>query len=73
MENNYYPGFPHPAEDLTNFISGIDFVVVATRHKQVVRYSTPDCQSFCNWLLAHGVKNINKEAGTLVRGYYSRK
>ena len=70
-KNNTYPGFPYPSSDLTEFMCGFNFVVLATVHKQVVRHDIDDIPPFRQWLVSQGVKDITDEAGGLIVDIYT--
>ncbi len=71
MNNNTFPGFPHPATDLVEYMCGIDFVVLATNKKLIVRHNTTDIEPFRQWLNSHGVEDITPEAGKAIIEIYT--
>ncbi len=71
MNNNTFPGFPHPATELVEYLCGVDFVVVATTGKLVVRHNAADTGPFRQWLDSHGVQNITEEAGAAIQEVYT--
>ncbi len=68
-----FPGFPHPASELIEFLCGIDFVVVATTKKLVVRHNATDTGPFRQWLTSHGIPDITDQAGKAILEIYTHK
>ncbi len=66
-----FPGFPHPANELIEFLCGIGFLIVATTKKLVARHNAANTEPFRQWLTSHGVKDITNEAGTVIKEIYT--
>ncbi len=71
QNNNTFPGFPHPANELIEFLCGIDFVVVATSTKLITRHNATDTSPFRQWLTSHGVPDITPLAGMAIIEIYT--
>ena len=71
--NNTFSGFAHKAEELSAYIFSIDTFVISLITTEVISHTTDDPIAFGKWLVAHGVRNINGEVGSLVTEYYFPK
>jgi len=58
-----YPGFPHPATELSAFTFSIDFFIVGLINGSTVHFVPEDPADFERWLVSHKVRDIRKDDG----------
>lgn len=68
METNKgYPGFDHAPGELCYFKVEGKLVSIYWNDGNVVKHEPEDLESFCLWLLANGIKDI--EDGSIYNGF----
>ncbi|WP_134091130.1 hypothetical protein [Olivibacter sp. XZL3] len=58
---NTYPAFEFPASELSAFAVTIDFFSISLKSGKIIHFQPEDVQSFYDWLVAHGIRDIQKE------------
>ena len=70
MNNETFPGFPHPAAEIISYISRKDRFVITLRPKEVKTHRSRDEAAFRQWLAYHSIKDITGEVGTMITEIY---
>ncbi|WP_460685599.1 hypothetical protein [Niabella aquatica] len=56
--NNTYPALEFPASELSAFGFISNFFSISLKNGTIIHSAPDDMQSFYNWLISHGVRNI---------------
>ena len=61
--NNRYPGFEHPASDLSKFLAASDFFTIMLKDGGIIHFTPDDAKSFRHWLLLNKIIDMRTENG----------
>lgn len=53
-----FAGFPHDAKALSAFALCIDIFIITLKTGEMVQHQPTDVPAFKQWLLRHGVRNV---------------
>ncbi len=56
--NNTYPALEFPASELSAFGFISNFFSISLKNRTIIHFTPDDMQSFYNWLISHGVRDI---------------
>jgi hypothetical protein len=59
--NNTYPALKFPASELSAFGFISNFFSISLRNGNIIHFMPDDVESFYNWLLEHGVRDIRND------------
>lgn len=59
--NNTYPGFGHPASELSAFTNTLDVFIISLKDGAIVQFTPEDTHGFLSWLQKNSVRNINTD------------
>ncbi|CAM2854475.1 hypothetical protein DRF59_00935 [Chryseobacterium flavum] len=77
--NNTYPDLKFPSSELSAFAVTIDFFIISFKNGNLIHFVPDNVQTFYDWLIAHGVRDIQKENPTAItpnresKGWFKRK
>lgn len=61
--NSRYPGFNYSAQELSKFLTALDFFTVMLKDGSIIHFTPDDVNSFTHWLLLNNVKDMRTEKG----------
>lgn len=61
--NKTYPALNIPASELSAFAVCIDLFIISLKNGNLVHFTPDDGKSFYDWLVAHGIRDVEKDKG----------
>lgn len=65
--NNTYPALKFPSSELSAFTYSIDCFIISLKNGELINFTPDNVQTFYDWLIANGVRDIKKEPRTNVK------
>lgn len=59
--SNTYPALQFPASELSAFAVTMDIFTISLKNGKLIHFKPDDMQTFYDWLIAHGVRDIQKQ------------
>ncbi len=59
--NNTFPALQFPASELSAFAVTMDVFTISLKNGKLVQFKPHNVQTFYDWLIAHGVRDIKED------------
>ncbi len=63
---NHYPGFDHPAAQISKFLAATDFFTIMLENGDIIHFIPKDEVAFRKWLQENNIPDIRAEDGWII-------